>query len=574
MGRERVAAVKADFVAAGKPVAPRPVHLHRHTLGVGVGKQGSFRPFPCGRGRFPSVDTLQHPAISVGHLHDAVPRGAVRLFPPLAASVETRQTQTDVGTHLLPCERVFLLEQRGDVAGKACLAERDGTEYHSGNAGATRQFGHPLAQRRDAFPVHSTEGKEQMARLGKALHGRRGEPRQGRRVGFAKGGNVKDGRCEVGIHYLRPPRLCHAVLRRLRPEPITNARSQSAGAACTLNGHVQADTDCFQMTQTAAGVEHKGAAKSAVHHAPHALNRQGCLGNRRGQHHFPLALSRRKDGPSLLRRRQVAVERKHGGRTSLQHFGTLRDVRLPGEKGKNVAILLPERPPHSACHSLSHVAPVGVLLCINNIYGELPSLARYERCAESLTDGRRIDGGRHEKQAEVGPEQLLCLPRQSECEVGMQAAFVNFVEDDDAHTVECRVVLQHPRQDTLRQDLNLGVLAHTSIKADAVAHALSDLLSQQRCHALGNLSCGQTARLEHQNPALHGRILHKGKGQKGRFSGSRRRSHHGNRHVPKRLTHRLGYRQSWQLWQFISHNSQFIMFVSMRLHRALPNYEL
>ena len=198
------------------------------------------------------------------------------------------------------------------------------------------------------------------------------------------------------------------------------------------------------------------------------------------------------------------------------------------------------------CRHLRHVARGGILLCITNLDGEHPSLALDERSLQRLTDGRSVDGGGHDEKAKVGAKELLSASGECESEVGMQAALVELVEDDDADAIERWVVLQHARQDTFGENLYLSVLADARVKADAVADPLSDGFAEQFCHAFRYLSGGKSARFEHQNLTLHGCIEHEGQRQQGRFAGSRRCSNDHSLLLPKRPAHSIGNRPSRQ----------------------------
>ena len=57
---------------------------------------------------------------------------------------------------------------------------------------------------------------------------------------------------------------------------------------------------------------------------------------------------------------------------------------------------------------------------------------------------------RHDDDLQVRPHVLLHQPDQAEGEVGLQAALVELVEDDDAGRFEERVVQQRPQQDARR----------------------------------------------------------------------------------------------------------------------------
>jgi hypothetical protein len=112
-------------------------------------------------------------------------------------------------------------------------------------------------------------------------------------------------------------------------------------------------------------------------------------------------------------------------------------------------------------------------------------------CAASLRCGRRarpsssartapVERGGHDEDAQVRAQQRLRLEREGEAEVGVDAALVELVEDDDAGVVERRVVLQHPREHALRDDLDARARSDARIEAHAVADGVADVSPSSR----------------------------------------------------------------------------------------------
>ena len=59
---------------------------------------------------------------------------------------------------------------------------------------------------------------------------------------------------------------------------------------------------------------------------------------------------------------------------------------------------------------------------------------------------------------QVGTQNLLALARQGECQVGIDAAFVELIEDYNRHPFEQRVGDEHTRQNSFCYNFDAGGL--------------------------------------------------------------------------------------------------------------------
>jgi hypothetical protein len=60
--------------------------------------------------------------------------------------------------------------------------------------------------------------------------------------------------------------------------------------------------------------------------------------------------------------------------------------------------------------------------------------------AEQAGDAGAVEGGAHHQQAQVGAEHALGVEREGEAEVGVEAALVEFVEEDGGDALQAGVV--------------------------------------------------------------------------------------------------------------------------------------
>ena len=125
-------------------------------------------------------------------------------------------------------------------------------------------------------------------------------------------------------------------------------------------------------------------------------------------------------------------------------------------------------------------------------------------------------------------KQLPAIEAQGQREVGVEAAFVKFVEDQQAHAFQCRVVLQAPGEDAFGDHFDASVGADLAVEPNAITHGFADFLAQFTGQALRCRTRRQPARLEHQD-GLPGqpRLVEQGQGHAGGFTGAGRCFEHG-----------------------------------------------
>ena len=75
------------------------------------------------------------------------------------------------------------------------------------------------------------------------------------------------------------------------------------------------------------------------------------------------------------------------------------------------------------------------------------------------------------------------LTNKGKRKVGIDAALMKLVEDNDAYTVKRRVADHHTRENAFRQYLNLSVGRDTVLKSYTIADCSADILFQYVRHA-------------------------------------------------------------------------------------------
>ena len=349
--------------------------------------------------------------------------------------------------------------------------------------------------------VQRAEQFQQMTGLRKVGRGRRCEPGEPLRVAFAPGGGVQYGARQVGLEYLRHPRGRHPGLRGAAPEPVAHARRHASRPAAALVGHILADAHRLQAAEGVLRVEYHPPAEAAVHHNAHTLDGERRFGDGRRQHDLAAACRTRRDGRPLLLRREQPVEWINFLAASFQQLRAAPDLPLARQESQDVPLLLPLRHADLPGHAFRHILRCSVFGGIFYLHREHPAGAFQQRCLQRGADGGRVDGGRHQHDLQVGPEELLCFTGQGQGHVALQASLVEFVENHDVHTFQRRVVHQHPRQDTFGEHLNACGCTDAAFEADAVSHRPAHRFAQQEGHPLRDLPRRQPPRLQHQNLA-------------------------------------------------------------------------
>ena len=93
----------------------------------------------------------------------------------------------------------------------------------------------------------------------------------------------------------------------------------------------------------------------------------------------------------------------------------------------------------------------------------------------------------------------LRVARQRKAEIGVERAFVKFVEQHRGDAVQFGIVEDLAGEDAFGDDLDARGARHFRAEADAVADGLADTLPDRPGHPLGAGAGGDPARLQHDD---------------------------------------------------------------------------
>ena len=93
-------------------------------------------------------------------------------------------------------------------------------------------------------------------------------------------------------------------------------------------------------------------------------------------------------------------------------------------------------------------------------------------------DGLQIQRSRHHDQPQVLAQVSLTFEAQRKPQIGVQAAFMELVEDHAADAREARIVLDHPRENALRDHFDARLAADPGFESRAKSDAAADRLAE------------------------------------------------------------------------------------------------
>ena len=131
-----------------------------------------------------------------------------------------------------------------------------------------------------------------------------------------------------------------------------------------------------------------------------------------------------------------------------------------------------------------------------------PFRAQHGRLLQYARHGGAVQRCRHHEDAQRIrglTEQRTSREGQREPQIRVQAALVEFVEDQQARSRERGVVLQHAVQDALGDHFDPRSCRDFRLETHAVAHGETRLLAQKRGHAFCRSARGHAAGFQHQD---------------------------------------------------------------------------
>jgi hypothetical protein len=139
------------------------------------------------------------------------------------------------------------------------------------------------------------------------------------------------------------------------------------------------------------------------------------------------------------------------------------------------------------------------LIEITGLYREhLAFAGDHRRLAQEIGDRPAVQRGRHHEQAEIRAKEPLRFQTEGQARIGLQAPFVEFIEEDDRVGAERRIMLEQATEDAFRDHFNSGLGPHLRVEPHAIADRLTDRFTQRGGHAMGRGAGGKPPRFQHE----------------------------------------------------------------------------
>ncbi len=123
---------------------------------------------------------------------------------------------------------------------------------------------------------------------------------------------------------------------------------------------------------------------------------------------------------------------------------------------------------------------------------------------QELRDGLGFESGGHDDENEVGADGLLDFAEEGDGQIGVEAALVEFVEDDCADAFEEWIIDELAGEDAFGHDAQAGIGGHAALEANLVADLLAERPAVFVGDALGGGAGGDAAGLEHDEIGMIG----------------------------------------------------------------------
>ena len=262
--------------------------------------------------------------------------------------------------------------------------------------------------------------------------GRRVEESQARWIGYAPLGEIEHQRRQVGGKNFRLGVGGERSGLRLVPQPVAHAGLGAAGAAAALIDRGARGAHGLQPRQRDVRFVARHPRHAGIDDDADALDGERGFRDRGRQHDFSRAFRRGRDGLVLHGGIERAEQRHNFDRRILhalsQKILGAADFGGARQKRQHRAGIGAQRRGNRIRH-LPLQRRIGLAAEIARLDRESAALARHDgRIAQQFCNARAVESCRHHEDAKVLAQARLRVARQRKAQIGIERAFVEFVE--------------------------------------------------------------------------------------------------------------------------------------------------
>ena len=399
---------------------------------------------------------------------------------------------------------VAFADHRGGFGSTLACTKLRRLHHHVGKPGMEWQAHHGAAVGGDGMGgIDGTQLAEQVLRLPEGRLWRCFEPGQAIARGDAPVRHVEGKRGKIGNADFRCIMGGECLGFGFRPEAVAVAGPEASGTALALFGAGLAHADGFERRHAGSRVEARRALEAGVDHRLDSFDGERGFGDGGGEHDLAAARVGLADRLVLVGKGERTIKRAHvsvGGEIDFaEGLHRAADFAFAREEHEQASLHLAEGA-GDGFHRVVDQAEAGGALEMGDVYRKHAAGGLDEgRVAEMRTQRFGIERCRHHEDLEVGPETPLHIEGEGKAEVAIEAALMEFVEDDEAGVGKFRVLLQAAGEDAFGDDLDPGAGRDLALESHGVAHRVAHAFTECGGHAPGRGAGSEAARFEHDD---------------------------------------------------------------------------
>jgi hypothetical protein len=210
---------------------------------------------------------------------------------------------------------------------------------------------------------------------------------------------------------------------------------------------------------------------------------------------------------------------RDGGGQGGEPLGRALDLADAGQEGEQIALpFLGKRAADGSSHGILD-AGVGGAAYVAQVDRIATALALdHRRAVHQAGEAGAIERGGHRDEPQILAQPGLRIERQSEAEIALEAALMDFVEEDGGDAGQLGIGLDAAAENAFGDDEDAGFRGCPAFEASRITDRLARLLAGQICHALGGGAGGEAPGREEPDLARAPGLAEQGGGDASRLA--------------------------------------------------------